>query len=136
VLRGLAQREKKAMELVRAEHMEEIALILVPIASPVEPGAAPFQDNPRVVARRHERGAQPLGEREQLAQLDRPVAGNTGARGLARKIGVHKGIDDMLAEQRSPVEGVVRNPEKVRDPTSIVLIFRRATAALDAAVIR
>ena len=96
LLRRVAEREEEPRELVGAEHVEEVALVLRPVAAAVEARDAALGRHARVVARRDERGAEAVGQREELAQLHRAVARDARARRLAGEVGVDEGVDDVL----------------------------------------
>ncbi len=116
--------------------MEEVALIFHAIEAAEEPRFALFLGDARVVAGGDEARAEAIGEREELAQLHRSVAGHARARRLAGEVGVDEGIDHVLLEELAAIEGEVRDVEVNGDAAGVVLVLRSAAAAADAAVVR
>ena len=127
-----AEREAQEVELLLRRREEEIALVAVEIggavAAPrcaVAVGAALD-----VVAGRQRVGAELARRRQQVAELDRLVAGDAGDRRLA-------GADSCRRSGRSPprgsglvVEHVMRDAERLGDAARIVDVLAGAAGAL------
>jgi len=91
-------------------------------------------DHPRVVARGDVPSAEAIRDRQELAQLHRPVAGDAGARRLALEVGVDETSHHLAGEELTPIEGVVGDAEVVGDASGVVLVLGRTAAALLAPV--
>ena len=63
------------------------------------------------MARRHDVGAEIASGVEEIGELDRLVAGDTGDRRLAGDIALGEQVDDLLAEPRLVVEYVMGDAE-------------------------
>jgi hypothetical protein len=131
----LTERKLEPLELLFGKRVEEVALVLVAIfgAMELDPVAVPHR--PRVVARRHLRSAEPIGQREELGHFDGAVARDAGAGRAAREVGVDERIDDFTREELAPVERVVGNAEVVGDAAGVVLVLRSAAAPAHRSVV-
>ena len=87
-------------------------------------------DDARVVAGRHLVRAEPRRDGEQLLELHPAVAGGARARRLAGEVRVDEGGDDLLCEEGTPVERVVREAERVGGAARVVLVFGGAAAGV------
>ena len=81
------------------------------------------------------RGAQPIGEGEELAHLDRAVARDARARRRPAQVGVDERVDHFFREELAAIERIVRDAEVVGDAARVVLVFGRAAPAAHRAVV-
>ena len=73
-------------------------------------------------------GAELLGPRHEVGELDRLVAPDARNRRLAAQIAVGEIVDHRLAESRFEIEDVVRDAELRRDASRIMNVLPGAAA--------
>jgi hypothetical protein len=78
------------------------------------------------MAGRQRIGAEILGRRKQIGELDGLVAGNAGDRRFAGNIALGERIDHRLAKALLVIEHVMRNAERLGDAAGIVDVLAGA----------
>ena len=120
-----AQGEQGPGQLLLGEHGQHIALVLVQVGRLFQqpPARTGVEVQPGVVSGGHPAPALALGQLQQGAELDPPVAHHAGVGGQALLIGLDKGLDDLLPEGHGQVKEIVgdvqglgRGPGVLRPP--------------------
>jgi hypothetical protein len=76
--------------------------------------------DPCVVTGRDDPGAEVLGQGQELAQLDRSVAGHARARGGAGQVSIDEGRHDLALEELASIERVMGDAEVIGDQARVV----------------
>ena len=121
------KRRKSSCSRRRAE--QEIALVARRIGAAMQlgPGLAPQPLH--IVAGRQRLGAELARRPEQVAELDRAVAGDARHRRLAARVGIGERLHHLGAKAAFVVEHVVRDGEPVGDLAGIGNILAGAAGA-------
>ena len=124
------------LELVLAEAVEEVGLVLVGVACPGEPGNAVLTDDPSRVVPRRDRVAvvEVARSAEQCPELDVRIAVDARARRPAVEIRVEERLEDAGVELALEVHDVERDAELAGHATGIVGRIGRAAALLELGV--
>ena len=132
----LAEREPRVLELVLAEPVQEVGLVLGLVAGPQEPGAAVIAgDPPRVVTGGHRLAlVEVAGATEQGAELHVRVAVDARTRRPTVQVRIQEGLQDAGIELALEVHDVERDVELGGDPPGVVRGIERAAALLDLGV--
>ncbi len=130
-LAAFAERKPQQIELVARGGEQEIALVALFLARPVERAPTRRQCARRnVVAGRQNLGAQFARGRQQVAELDRHVAIDARHRRFARAVTLGETVDHHLLEAALVVEHVMRNADALGHRTGIVDVLPGAASAL------
>ena len=130
-LAALAERKPQQIELLARGGEQEIALVALFLARPVERAPAARQCARRdVVAGRQNLGAEFARGREQIAELDHHVAVDARHRRLARHVAFGKTVDHRFLEAAFVVEHVVRDADALGDRARVVDVLAGAAGAL------
>ena len=129
--RAFAEREDQTGELLGGGSVEKIALVFGWIAPAKEPRGSVFVAfDPRVMAGGDLTRAESVGNREELSQFDGAIARGAGARRFAREVRIDERRDDLFGEELPPIERKMREPERIGRAPRVVLVLRRAAAAV------
>ena len=130
-LGAVAERETQQIELRARGGEQEIALVALGLAGAIERAAAAGQRaRSDVMAGRQHLGAEIARSLEQVAELDRLVAFDTGHRRLAGHVALGEAVDHRLLEAALIVEHVMRNADALGDRAGVVDIAAGAAGAL------
>ena len=130
-LAALAERKAQQLELLARGREQEIALVALLFARPVERAAAVGQHaRGDVVAGRQHLGAELARGRQQVAELDRLVALHAWHRRLARHVALGEAVDHHFLEAALVVEHVVRDADALGDAARVVDVLAGAAGAL------
>src|SRR5690606_2676703 len=135
-LLGVTERKAQLAELGLTHPVQKVALVLARVPRPQELDTTLPLVEPRVVTRRDALGAEPLGQGEELGELDASIAAHARARRSPGQVVFDERLDDGLGEELASIEGVMGDAELVRDAPGVVQVFRRAAARSNAAVVR
>ena len=132
----LAEREPGVLELVLAQAVQEVGLVLVRVARPQQSRPPVGADvAPRVVPGRDRLAVvQVARPTEQGAELHVRVAVDARRRRLARQVGVEERLEDPGVELALQVHDVERDVELGRHPACVVGGVERAAALLELGV--
>ena len=132
----LAEREPRVIELVLAQAVQEVGLVLVGVACAQQPRPPVRTDvAPRVVAGRDRLAVvQVARPPEQRPELDVGVAVDARRRRLAAQVGVEERLEDAGIELALEVHDVERDVELGGDPAGVVGGVERAAALLELGV--
>ncbi len=124
------------LELVLAQAVQEVGLVLVGVASSKQPCPSVRPDvAPRVVPGRDRLAVVQVSRpTEQRTELDVGVAVDARRRGLAREVGVEEWLEHAGIEFALEVHDVERDAELGRDPPRVVGGVERAAALLELGV--
>ena len=126
----IAQREKEAGELVLAQTVQYVGLVLGPVQA--APEKAPVSgravrasgwtltQRPGVVARGDVVTVVGRGPVQESAELDRLVADNARVGRSPGQIGLNEGLDDQILELLAEVEDIMRKPQASGDPGGVL----------------
>ena len=126
-LRELADGKQRVRQLLRAEHVEDVRLVLRGVGTAPDRGTVRRVDDTRVVTGGNGVETELARPLERAAELHRAVALDARVRGTTLFIGRRVRRDDVLREPVGEVEDVVRDVELRRDPAR-VLDVRHAAA--------
>jgi hypothetical protein len=127
----VAERKAQKVELLGRGREQEIALVTVAVAGPVERAAAVRQPaRGDVMAGRQHLGAKLARGAQEIAELDRLVAFHAGHRRLARHVAVGEAVDDRRLEAALVVEHVMGNADPLRDRPRVMDVLAGAAGAL------
>ena len=112
-LRVTAEREHDAVEAGGIDRREHVGLVLRGVGASRDEMQSVAPDDTRVVARPEGLGADPLRERGQSIESERPVASHARVRRQAGRIAVHERAHDGVPEVLPQVQRDVRKTEGV-----------------------
>ena len=121
-----AQREHQGGKLGARGGKEEVALVALAVAGPVELGSGGTGPQLDIVPGGERLGVELLRRGQQLAELDLLVAGDTRNRRLAGNVAVGEGLHDRRLEALLVVEDVVGDAELVGHPARVVNVLAGA----------
>ena len=125
----VAEREHEPLEGRLREPKEEIALVLVLVATPQEAElAVRGSGEARVVSRGDVACVEAARDLSEMGELHCPIAAHAGDGGPPRSVFRHEGVDHVSAERLTLVEHVVRDAEVLAGPSGIVTVLGRAAA--------
>jgi hypothetical protein len=114
------ERQEQPVEQLRAEHVEDVGLVLGGIRPPPETGAGGGGDDPGVMAGGHRGEPQGIGPAQQPVELEVTVALDAGVGCATHRMVGHVGPHHVVLEVVAEVEHVVLDPEPVGDPAGVV----------------
>ena len=124
-----AERKAQEVQLFGRGGEQEIALVLARVDGPAQLGS-PVSDGPADIVAGREAGRPKIPRGlQQVAELDRLVAADTGDRGFAAQITVGEIVDHAFAEPAFIVEDVMRNPQALGHVAGVVNVLPGAAGA-------
>src|SRR5262249_58405156 len=102
-----AERKFDPRELRLGQRVEEITLVLVPIAPAVQLDTACPLHRPRVVTRRDLARAEAVGEGEELGHLDGAVATDARTWRASGEVGFDERLAHLAPEKLAPTETII-----------------------------
>jgi hypothetical protein len=129
VLGHVAERKAQEIDLLLRGGEQEIALVAVGVGRSIERAMCAVRARADVVTGRQHVGVEVARGLQEIGELDRLVAGDTGYRGFAGKIGIGEVVDHRLAEAAFIVEHVMGNAQRLADAARIVDILAGAAGA-------
>ena len=128
-LRHAAERKAQIVDLRLRRGEQEIALVAVGVDRPVKRAVSAIGAGADIMPGGQRIGAELLGGRQKIGELDRLVAGDARNRRFAGDVALGEGVDHRLAEALLVVEHIMRNAERFGDAAGIVDVLAGAARA-------
>ena len=124
-----AQRKHQRGKLRARRGKQEVALVAIAVAGPIEFGSGRTCPQLDIMPGGEHLGVELLHRGQQLVELDLLVAGDTRNRRLAGNIAFGEGLHDRRLEALLVVQDVVGDAELVGHPARIVNVLAGATGS-------